>query len=340
VSRGLTPVRIGVAGLGGMGTLHATTLARLGGCELVAVAAARPGRASEVAGDLGVDACTYPELCSRSDVEAIVLAARSVDHATVALEVLRGGKHLFLEKPGATTLAGHDALRAESARRPDQVVQIGYMRRFDDGFVDAHRRVAGGEVGTPLVVVMTSRDMEWPEDEDPRDTGGFLLDMASHDYDTACWFFDDEPVEVVATRQALVYPGLLDAADLDNAVVTIRFGRGGIAVTHVSRTCTFGHDVRCEVVGSKGSVFVRGAGDGADAVLDATHADRFPADYRARFQRAYERELEAFVGACLGERPAQPTLADDRRAVAAGVAARASAVAGSARSVGEDWPWP
>jgi scyllo-inositol 2-dehydrogenase (NAD+) len=254
--------------------------------------------------------------------------------------VLQSGKHLFLEKPGATTLAEHEALRSESAARPEQLVQIGYMRRYDPGFVDAKRGVQAGEIGQPLVILMTSRDTEWPAGEDPSDTGGFLLDMASHDYDSACWLFDDEPVEVAVARQALVYPELAELGDLDNAVVTIRFARGGLAVTHVSRTSPFGHDIRCEVVGTEGSVFVRGPGDGALPLIDRTDAIRFPSDYRARFKDAYVAELTAFVQACRGQGPAGPTLEDDRKAVATGVAARASAVAGRALEVGTDWSWP
>jgi predicted dehydrogenase len=190
------------------------------------------------------------------------------------------------------------------------------------------------------VILLTSRDTEWPEGEDPHDTGGFLLDMASHDYDSACWFFDDEPVEVTVARQALVYPVLTGLGDLDNGLVTIRFSQGGIAVTHVSRTSSFGHDIRCEVVGSEGSVFVRGAGDGRADLIGRPDAERFPADYRARFADAYVAELTAFVSACVGAGPAGPSLDDDRRAVATGVAARASAVAGKPLAVGTDWPWP
>jgi predicted dehydrogenase len=163
--------------------------------------------------------------------------------------------------------------------------------------------------------------------------------MASHDYDAACWLLDDEPVEVSVARQALVYPVLMGLGDLDNALVTIRFARGGIAVTHVSRTSPFGHDIRCEVVGSEGSVFVRGPGDGTAEVIDRSDAARFPPDYRARFADAYLAELDAFVTACRGG-PAGPTLDDDRRAVATGIAARASAVAERPLAVGTDWPWP
>jgi predicted dehydrogenase len=322
-----------------MGTLHAENAKRLPGAELVAVAATREGRAEEVGRRLGVAHGTYSELFARDDVDAVVLAARSVDHARLAVEVLRSGKHLFLEKPGATSLVEHDTLRLESAARPAQVVQVGYMRRYDARFVDAQGRVRADDAGTPLVVLLTSRDTEWPAGEDPRDTGGFLLDMASHDYDAACWLFDDEPVEVSVAPQALVYPELSGLGDLDNGVVTIRFSRGGIAVTHVSRTSSFGHDIRCEVVGSEGSVFVRGPGDGASDLIGRSDAARFPPDYRARFADAYVAELTAFVAACTGAGPAGPTLEDDRRAVATGIAARASAVRGQPLAVGPDWPW-
>src|SRR5438094_2179882 len=204
-----------------MGVVHARNALALDGVELAAVAAARPGRAEEVAAELGVRGCTYDELFAADDVEAVVLAARSIDHARLGCQVLAAGKHLLLEKPGATTLRDHAALRAAAV--PRLVLQVAYMRRYDAAFVEARRLVSVGAVGTPLAVLMTSRDTEWPEGEDPRDTRGFLLDMASHDYDTACWMLGQEPVEVYAARQAEVYPELLELGDLDNALVTIRF---------------------------------------------------------------------------------------------------------------------
>jgi scyllo-inositol 2-dehydrogenase (NAD+) len=326
------PVRLGVAGLGGMGLVHARNASALTGVELVAVAAARPGRAAEVAAELSVVAATYEELVEREDVDAVVVAARSVDHAEVAAAVLAAGKHLFLEKPGATSLAGHDRLRVGEGL----VVQLGYQRRFDAAFVEARRRVEEGAIGQPLLVLATSRDMEWPPGELPQDTGGFLLDMAVHDYDVACWFLGGRPVEVSALRQARVHPGLEALGDLDNALVTLRFDDGGAAVTHVSRTCAFGHDVRCEVVGSEGSVFIGTAA----GVLTAHDRARFPQDFRERFADAYRDELAAFVEACRGGERRGAGLQEDRRAVEIGIAARASAVAGEPRAVGSDWPWP
>ena len=151
------------------------------------------------------------------------------------------------------------------------------MRRFDPLFREAHERVAAGAIGEPLVVRMTSRDQEFPPGEDPADTGGFMLDMAAHDYDTACWMLGQRPVRVSADRQALVHPQLLEVGDLDNAIVTVAFDGGGLATSHISRTCAFGHDIRAEIMGREGSIFVGNGAEGTGiTLLDARSQDRFP----------------------------------------------------------------
>jgi len=324
-----------------MGTLHARNAALLEGVDLVAVASTRPEPAAAVADELGVRASTYDALFEADDVDAVVLAARSIDHAEHACAVLAAGKHLFLEKPGATTVAGQEAVREAAAAQPGRLVQVGYHRRFDERWIDAQRRIAAGAIGRPLVVLGVARDVRTPEPEDPVATGGFLVDMASHDYDAACWFLDQEPVEVFAARQTSVYPELEALGDLDNAAVTVRFEGGATAALHISRTCPWGHDVRVEVVGDEGSVFIGNAGSRPGVtVMQRSDGTTFPQDYRELFADAYVAELAAFVAACAGEGPPGPTLEDDRRAVAVGVAARASAVAARPLEVGPDWPWP
>ena len=316
------------------------THTELRGAELVAVASTRLEHAGQIADELGVRASSYDALLEADDVDAIVVAARSVDHAKVGQDVLRAGKHLLLEKPGATTLADHERLRAVAAQHPEAVVQVGYHRRYDPEFLELRRVVASGAIGEPLVVLATSRDMWTPEPEDPQPAGGFLVDMAVHDYDAACWLLGQEPVATYAARQANVYPELDRLGDLDNACVTTSFDRGGIATTHVSRTCAFGHDIRTEVVGTEGSALIgNSASKPGVAVVVSGNRSEFPVDFRERFADAYRGELAAFVAACSGDGPLGPDLGDDRRAVETGVAARASAVDGVVRAVGVDWPW-
>ena len=323
-----------------MGTVHAQNARGLEGVQLVAVASTRAEQAASAAARLGVRGCTYEELFAADDVDAVVLAARSIDHAERAREVLAAGKHLFLEKPGATTVAGQTEVRAAASAHPDCVVQVGYHRRFDASWAEAQRRVAEGAIGRPLLVLGLARDVRTPEPEDPVPTGGFLVDMASHDYDAACWFLGQEPVEVFAARQASVYPELEALGDLDNAAVTVRFDDGGIASLHISRTCPWGHDVRVEVVGDEGSVLIGNAASRPGVTLmRRDDGASFPQDYRELFADAYLAELAAFAAACAGDGPAGPGLKDDRRAVAIGVAARASAVTGRPLEVGPDWAW-
>jgi predicted dehydrogenase len=351
-------VRVAVAGLGDIGLMHAHNVARQDGAELVAVASATPERAAEVAAELGPDvrALSHGQLPGTDDVDAVVLCCRAREHVQYAVPLLEAGKHLLMEKPGATTLATHDRLAAVAAAEADSLFQIGYMRRFDPLFREAHERVAAGAIGEPLVVRMTSRDQEFPPGEDPADTGGFMLDMAVHDYDTACWMLAQRPVRVSADRQALVHPGLLDVGDLDNAIVTVAFDGGGLATSHISRTCAFGHDIRAEIMGREGSIFVGNGAEGTGiTLLDARSQDRFPIDYQARFQDAFKTEIAHFIAACavalsgagvdtaIATANARfgdaATLDDDRMAVQTGVAARASAVQERPLAVGMDWPW-
>jgi scyllo-inositol 2-dehydrogenase (NAD+) len=344
------PVRVAVAGLGDIGLMHAQNVAAYPGAELVAVASATMERAAEVAAKLGpgVKPFSHEELPA-SDVEAVVLCCRAREHVKYAVPLLEAGKHLLMEKPGATTLADHDRLLAAAEAAPDSVLQIGYMRRFDPLFSEAHRLVAAGAIGEPLVVRMTSRDQEFPAGEDPADTGGFALDMAVHDYDTAGWMLGQRPVRVSVERQALVHPQLLQLGDFDNAIITVSFDAGGIATSHISRTCAFGHDIRAEIMGREGSIFVSNGAEGTGVtILDADSRDRFPTDFQARFRDAFRAEIAHFVDTCAaalggaaadGSLVAAATLDDDRRAVETGVAARASAVQERPLAVGEDWPW-
>ena len=187
----------------------------------------------------------------------MVLARASIDHAERAVEVPRLWEAPVPGKPGATTVAGQAAVR--DAVRPGRVVQVGYHRRFDSRWLEARRLVEAGAIGRPLMVNGVARDVRTPEPEDPVTTGGFLVDMASHDYDAACWFLGQEPVEASAVPQSSVFPELEALGDRITAAVTVRFDGGGIAALHISRVCPWGHDVRAEVVGDEGSVLIGNA---------------------------------------------------------------------------------
>ena len=117
-------VRVAVAGLGDIGLMHAHNVARQDAAELVAVASATPERAAEVAAELGPDvrALSHGQLPGTDDVDAVVLCCRAREHVKYAVPLLEAGKHVLMEKPGATTLATHDRLAAAAAGGCRQLV--------------------------------------------------------------------------------------------------------------------------------------------------------------------------------------------------------------------------
>ena len=133
-----------------------------------------------------------------------------------------------------------------------------------------------------------------------------------------------------------MYPELADLGDLDNALVTIRFARrrarGHARVADLAVRPR--HSLRGG--GNEGSVFVRGV-DGSLLTARTARAFRRTIASASPMPTA---ELTAFVAACRGEPRRGAGLEDDRHAVAIGIAARASAVAGGPLEVGPDWPWP
>ena len=116
------------------------------------------------------------------------------------------------------------------------------------------------------------------------------MDVGVHDFDTARWLLGRDPTAVFAQVHAPVYRD----TDVDNAYITIALGDAA-ATVNLSRTSTFGMDIRCEVVGPGGSIqLAETAVGGGHAVLTAESQGAFPADCRGRFRDAYQAQMDAF----------------------------------------------
>lgn len=110
-------IGVGLIGAGRVAAVHADSVAATGRARVVAVADPRAQAAAALAARW--DAAPLPDLeavLGRADVEAVVLAVPHDLHASMASEVLRAGRHLYLDKPLATDLAAAEALAGEAAR--------------------------------------------------------------------------------------------------------------------------------------------------------------------------------------------------------------------------------
>jgi predicted dehydrogenase len=329
------PVRLGIAGTGFISGVHAACAVRSPFVDLVAVASAR-GRASRErvgALDPAVELLTLEELLGRDDIEAVMVCTRTSDHAEHAVRVLQARKHLLLEKPGATTVSEQSLITNAAAEHPELVARVAYHRRHDARFREVAERLAAREIGEPFAIHLTSRENFPPSDADIA-AGGFIMDVGVHDFDTARWLLGRDPTAVFTQVHAPVFHD----TDVDNAYITITLGDKA-ATVNLSRTSTYGMDIRCEVVGPGGSIRIAEPAVGRSAVLTAESASEFPADCRGRFHDAYQAQMDAFGRACRGEETAGATLEDDRWAVATAVAARASGARAERLEVGPSWDW-
>jgi len=199
--------RIGIIGCGRIAqAVHLEILAGLPGVRVVALA--EPDSHRLDAALFRVPSSTgchdYAELLELPDVDAVVICGPSAMHAAAAEAALERGKHVYLEKPIATTLEdGRRLVRAH--RRSGLVGMVGFNYRFNPLHAAARRHLASGRIGEVVAAssVFTTGSGEIPMWKRSRESGGgVLLDLASHHVDMLRFMFAKEITEVRAMLQS------------------------------------------------------------------------------------------------------------------------------------------
>ncbi|HEX9599226.1 MAG TPA: Gfo/Idh/MocA family oxidoreductase [Gaiellaceae bacterium] len=313
-------VRLGLAGLGRMGRLHAENLSRARSIELVRVVDALEEVARTTGGELGVEWSTsYEDLLRDSEIEGVVLVTPTPLHAEMLEEAAKAGKHVFCEKPVA--LEVEPTVRAiQAAAAAGVKLQVGFHRRFDPDWVAATARIGAGELGDVHFFRTSLRDKRPPSIEYVAGAGGFFADVTIHDLDTARWMVG-EIDEVTAVGAVLSDPGYADLGDIDHAVVVLRFASGALGVIDNSRAAGYGYECSTEVMGSRATVRVdRHRRVHNEWLTPGMASIEWVADFQELFQQAYQLELEDFAAAIRDDRRPAVTGED---ALAAFILARA-----------------
>ncbi len=325
----MSEIGIGVIGLGRMGQVYAYHTARqIDGAALIAVADPRIEATSYFASqvsDVQVYA-DYHDLLLNPAVEGVIVASPTSTHRDVVIAAAEAGKAIFCEKPTALTLAATDEMIA-AVEGAGVLFQVGFMRRFDRAYAEAKRKLDNGQIGQPVTIRSIGRDPHRTSLEfaNPAVSGGLVVDMAIHDFDVIRWLMDDDIQRVYTETASLVYPELLDVNDVDNAMINVRFQRGGLGNVEVSRTAIYGYDIQCEVVGAKGTIQIGYLRETPVLLLnkDGVHHDVVP-HFPERFGKAYTTQIEHFIDCLLNDRMPIVTAADARAALQASLAATLS----------------
>lgn len=218
-------VRVGIVGAGYWGPNLIRTFARLAECELASVCDQRPGRLAYVAERFPELRRTdrYDELLADATLEAIAIVTPVSTHRALAEAAFRAGKHVFVEKPLASTAADAAAL-VEAAERAGRVLATGHLFVYHPAVAELRARVRAGELGR-LCYAESGRVNLGP----PASEVDVIWDLAVHDVAVLLSLVGREPVAVRAEGRRYVHPRLTDVAFL-----TLCFEDGFLAQHHVS----------------------------------------------------------------------------------------------------------
>lgn len=318
--RAITPppgsTGIAVIGAGAFArAVHLPNLKRIAGCHLEAVVS-RTGSTAKQAGDtFGARYCTtdFNAVLADDTVHTVIIATRHHLHAPQVLAALDAGKHVFVEKPMALTVAECEAICAK-ASETGLLVSVGYNRRLSRYAHAAKAAVA--KMAGPKQVLYRCNAGALPADHWTLDLevgGGRILGEAVHFFDFCCWLLDGEPVSIVAEA-----PGTALAAD--DLTTVMRFADGSLAtVMYCTTGALASGKERVDIFGGGGSICID------DFRSVQCHGVAGKSTRTGREDKGHLALLEKFVRAVRGEAKLAVTAAHGLRATRIAVMALAAA---------------
>lgn len=245
-------LRIGVIGCGWFAqAVHLPILRRLPGVELAALAESEPSRrqAASRCVPAAVAYADYRDLLKMRDLDAVIVSVPTAHHAEVAIAAMQLGKHVYLEKPIATSLEEADKV-VSVWKRSGVVGMVGFNYRFNALHQTARMQIQSGEIG-PLVgvrSVFSTPMRSMPAWKHTRSTGGgVLLDLASHHIDLVRFLFQQDVRTVSADIESC-------RTEHDTAMLHLRLA-GGFPVQSYFSLCAVDED-RFEIYGQTGKLTV------------------------------------------------------------------------------------
>jgi myo-inositol 2-dehydrogenase/D-chiro-inositol 1-dehydrogenase len=314
-------LNVGVIGVGMIGQDHIRRITNvLSGARVSVVTDVDMDRAKAVAAGLPAAKAveTGQDLIQDSEVDAVVVTSWGPTHEEYVLASIEAGKQVFCEKPLATTREACERIVDAEVAAGKRLVMVGFMRRYDDGYRAMKQAITSGEIGAPLLFHSAHRNPTVP----PHYVNDMIInDTCVHDVDVARWLLDDE---IVAARVLVPRHSSLAGDHLTDPIMFVfETAHGALVDVEASVNIQYGYDIRGEVVGERGTVAL--ADTGSTVVRSGgRHSGRVPDDWRERFLRAYDIELQEWVNAAVKGESTGPSSWDGYAATVvcdAGVAA-------------------
>lgn len=225
-------IKVALVGAGYIANYHARGLQSIPGVELAAVVAGSLQTAQDFAAKYNIAGAfdSIDPVVERSDIDAVVIATPNKFHAPYAIEFLKNGKDVFLEKPMAMSYEEGLTVK-ETAEANGRVVMVGHMWRFDTDVNYIKGIVDAGQLGRIVKTKGYGIHENWGPagwfSNKELAGGGALADMGVHAIDTARYVLGDpKPTKVYA--KIGTYYGNYDVDD--SGIVMISWDNGAESI--------------------------------------------------------------------------------------------------------------
>ena len=324
-------VKHGVLGLGWFGEKHCEALAAIPNVELYAVCTRNSDRLAEVAKKFGAKK-TFTDchaMLADPELESVSITTMWDQHAAPAIAALQAGKHVFLEKPMASTVADCDAI-VDAANAAKSFFMVGHICRFNPRYAAAKQEIEAGKIGK-IISMYARRNLPAWVGASVLDKIGPIIGDGVHDTDLMFWFSGSRAMSVYAQTVKV-----REHANPDLGQVMYRLENGASCILEsvwcLPDTTPFQIDERLEVIGTEGSISIHDTHPNL-MIVDKTGARCPDTTYwptiHGQLRGALRDELAYFVNCvATGEKPTVITPEESREAVRACLAAEESARTG------------
>ncbi|WP_215737684.1 Gfo/Idh/MocA family oxidoreductase [Mesomycoplasma hyorhinis] len=297
-----TKIKVGILGLGRMGLTHAENLLnKINNAQLIALCSL-DDKAEHYAKLWNIKYWynSYEKMLENEEIDAVVIVSPTAQHPNNILQALKAKKHVFCEKPLGIDLDSVYSLVQEAKTYKNQVVQIGFMRRYDRDYSYAKQLVDKGQIGKVFYVRTLSQDPE----QDIKNmfsfgptSGGQFIDVGAHDLDLMIWYLDSYPKRVWSLGDAYKYEEFKSWNDGDVVTGMFEFHNGSIGIMTASRIGPQGYQAQAELIGTQGHLNI-GLIDQKNNVISlnsqgAIH--NYHRNFNSRFSQSYIDELNEFI---------------------------------------------
>ena len=313
-------VKLGIIGLGTLGTTHAENIIyNAPNAELIAVCSRRQEVLDEFNAKHNIKYSynNFDEMLKNDELDAVLIVTSVNSHFPLVMKAIDADLHVFVEKPLALTTEEAISAQEASERNPGKILMTGYMRRFDPSYAEAKQKIDAGLIGKPIMFRGYSLDHDSGVESAPErgeNNGTWYSEMIVHDIDLARWLLGTEAEDIRTIGGCYKHKEFEKYNDIDNACTLMKFKNNLMAMFYTGRTAPHGSHIETEIVGTEGILRISPVPRkdriniyNKDGVLSECMDD-----YISRFGEAFKIEIQEFINCIEEGRKPEMTAYDSR----------------------------